>query len=75
MKSRTRICYPFFCTSTPEEIVTPSLALLRNMRGEEMRVERRHTTAIVPLVVRTTITAGGWFLYPCLLYTSDAADE
>ena len=39
-------------------------ALLRNMRGEEVWVESRHTTAIVLLVVRTTITAGAGFLYP-----------
>ena len=64
MKGSPRISYPFFSTSTPKKIITPILALLRNMRGEEMRVERRHTTAIVPLVVRTSVTAGGWFLYP-----------
>ena len=64
MKGSPRISYPFFSTSTPKKIITPSLALLRNMRGEEVWVERRHTTAIARLVVRTTITAGAWFLYP-----------
>ena len=47
MKSRTRISYPFFSTSTPKKIITPSLALLRNMRGEEMRVERRRAPAVI----------------------------
>ena len=65
MKGSPRISYPFFSTSTPpKKIITPILALLRNMRGEEVWVERRHTTAIARLVVRTTITAGAWFLYP-----------
>ena len=47
MKSRTRICYPFFSTRTPKKIITPSLALLRSMRGEEMRVERRRVPAVI----------------------------
>ena len=60
MKASPRISYPFFSTSTsPKKIITPILALLRNMRGEGVWVERRHTTAIARLVVRTTITAGG----------------
>ena len=69
MKGSPRISYPFFSTSTPpKKIITPILALLRNMCSEEVWVERRHTTAIARLVVRTTITAGAWFLYLSLIH-------
>ena len=47
MKSRTRISYPLLSTSTTKKIITPILALLRNMRGEEMRVERRRAPAVI----------------------------
>ena len=64
MKGSPRISYPLLFPIPPKNTAATILIVLCKLRGKKMWVERRHTTAIVRLVVRTTVTAGGWFLYP-----------
>ena len=47
VKSSTRIRYPLLPLIYPDKIMTTSLALLRKLRGEKMRVERRRIAHVV----------------------------